>query len=128
MNNNERGIAIFSVLLVIIVLGGSALAIRSSGVARDTLLQRGSMQARYAAEAGLAKARLTLPQDSGWEGAELTVGGCVVVVSVASDQPGQWRITSLATAHPGGNDGTPVRVRLVEEFGERRRYLGARRR
>jgi hypothetical protein len=124
----ERGSALIAVLLLVFV--ATAFASLAQGrvrnLARDTLRDRGHAEALYAAEGGLAKARHALRIDPLWSGDHLQVGASEVVVRVVRAAPDQWRISSQATAHPGGQDSNPVRVAIEEELGSRYRYRAER--
>lgn len=124
----ERGSALLAVLLLIFV--ATAFASLAQGrvrdLSRDNARERGETAALYAAEGGLAKARHALRIDPQWDGAQLQVGACEVVVRVVRAAPDECQIVSQATAHPAGQSGNPVRVTLEEEPGRRYRCRAGR--
>ena len=103
-----------SMLLAIVVVAVAGLAMqRSTILARDTLRERGELQALQAAEGGLARARHELRRDPDWVGGEWTVGRCRVLVKVRWRRDGKWELTSRGLSRPAGAHGAAVQVVLV---------------
>lgn len=81
---------------------------------RDQLRQRGLIQARAAAAAGMAKARRELRADMGWKGGTYQLGQCRVQVAVEPGEDGGATLHVVADAFPGGELGPRVRVVLPD--------------
>jgi type II secretory pathway component PulK len=85
---NERGNALVFALLVLALASmiGATVLERGRGLDAATRHDRTDVQARYAAEGGLAHARHVLARDPAWTGTVLRVGSCDVTVTVHEDR------------------------------------------
>ena len=89
---DERGSALI-IAMFVLVLAGSVTALifeRARGLDAATRHDRESLQAFYAAEGGLARARHALAGDPTYVGETLEVGGREVAVTVA-----HWTVVVL---------------------------------
>lgn len=83
-SKNESGAALLGVMVMVFLVAMMAnlALLRSTTLARDTRLDRQQLQAQYAAEGGLAKARIMLASDANWSGARVRIGACEVEIIV----------------------------------------------
>jgi hypothetical protein len=121
---DENGFALLGVLLLMCVMAGMVGVVQLGDLtlSRDTLVERGKIQALYGAEGGLAKARHALHSDPLWSGGEWRIGASEVRVEVHRRDGSGREVTARAVAWPSGRHGQPVQVTLREELGDRYRY------
>lgn len=115
----ERGLALVHALLLVmlVMMTVGAMLSRTQLVVSGTLAERGELQALYAAQAGLARARHALRRDANFGGDRYRLDHCAVTVVVRKVRDGQWEIVSRGLSYPRGRRGTPVQVSLSVGFG-----------
>ena len=108
---SESGVALAHVLLLVVMLGvfASVGMQRSQNLARDTIVDRGSLQAIHAAEGGVSQARHELGKDPDWSGGRIEIGDCEVDITVQRGFAGRYDLQVVASSRPFGERGHPVR-------------------
>ena len=113
---HEQGTVMVMALLLVILIGSLASITlqRAQLLSRDTILERGRLQALQAAEGGLAKAQHSLGEDTSYRGEDLQVGPCAVSVEVVSRKqdypPELWDVRVVAHSDVFGGGSRPYRV------------------
>lgn len=116
MNTRRRGAALWMALglLLVVAAAGAVIHARTVESANAALRGRSDLDAFWAAEAGIARARAALAADPAWAGGPLALGSSTVTIAVEADGE-ERRVRSEAHFEPsgGGPAGSPTAARAL---------------
>lgn len=126
--SRESGIALYSVLIAMVVIGASVTSLVQLGrrVPIESKLDQARAAALMAAEGGVEIARAALVHDADFVAERANIGDAEVDVRVealSADEEGRarWSVLSIARMRPSGAQGLPVqhavRVELIAGAG-----------
>ena len=97
--SRERGMSLVLALLLVAAAALFALtaAARSRDLAMDEVRDRATMQARWAAEGAVERARWALARDPAYAGETCDVGATSVEIRIESSHGTASRVTAIAT-------------------------------
>jgi type II secretory pathway component PulK len=84
--------------LVVVAAAGAALCLRVSETARSNVSERANLAARYAAQAGVEKARAAIARDPAYAGESFRFDDFDVDVKTTSDADGRRVVRSTAAS------------------------------
>jgi type II secretory pathway component PulK len=110
----ERGASLILALglLFVVAAAGAALCLRTDETVRENVAQRANLAARYAAQAGVEKARLALSNDAAYAGETFRFDTFDVSVAVTSDDVAH-RIVRVTATCATARAGVDVKLRLA---------------
>lgn len=111
--SRRSGVALITALalLLVVAAAGAALCVRVTETARSNVAERETLAARYAAEAGIERARWALAKDAAYAGETLRFDAFDVAVRVAARPDGRREARSIA-ASPSAHAVAAATLRL----------------
>jgi hypothetical protein len=85
-------------LLAAVAAAGATLCLRVVDTAKDNVLERASLAARYAAQAGVERARWSLARDAEYDGESMRFGAFDVAVTVTCAADGTRAVHAVASS------------------------------
>ncbi len=85
-------------LLLVVAAAGAALCLRVTETARSNIGERESLAARYAAEAGIERARWSLARDAAYAGEPMRFGAFDVTICVTTAGDGRREVRAVASS------------------------------
>jgi hypothetical protein len=99
-------------LLLAVAAAGAALCMRAADTARLDVLGRGKLAARWAAEAGVARARASLSRDAAYEGGTFRLDAFDVSVRISASPDGRRSVRAVASS-PSAHAAVEAKLRLT---------------
>ena len=112
--NRRTGATLVMVLMLLLAVAtaGATLCLRASDTARLNVLGRERLAARYAAEAGIARARASLAHDAAYAGETIRFDAFDVAIRVAPSPDGRRAVRAVATS-PTAHTAVEAKLRLT---------------
>jgi len=113
VNRSHNGsVVVLALFVVAFVSSMTTLIVSRSRIdSHDTIVERGRLQAFYAAEGALADLRTRLASEPDLASATFEIGRCTAEASVVRQEEA-WNVTVIAKAKPFGDSSLPVLCRV----------------
>jgi hypothetical protein len=98
-------------LLVVVAAAGAALCVRVTETSRSNVAERQDLAARYAAEAGIERARWSLARDAAFAGESLRFEAFDVTIRVTPAADGRREVRAVASS-PSSHAAASATLRL----------------